>query len=59
MGYLVNLRFVERLSNDPVRRQYIVEVCAKWRFGRPFGFDALVDTLQAVINLKRFNRCLN
>ena len=26
MGYLVNSRFVEGLSNDAVRRQYIVEV---------------------------------
>ena len=31
MGYLVNLRFVEGLSNDVVRRQYIVEVRSKWR----------------------------
>ena len=45
MGYLVNSRFVEGLSNDAVRRQYIVEVCLKWRPGRPFGFDTLVETI--------------
>ena len=38
-------RFVEGLSNDVVRRQYIVEVCSKWRSGRPFGFDTLVETI--------------
>ena len=27
MGYLVNCRFVESLSNDAVRWQYFVEVC--------------------------------
>ena len=31
MGYLVNSRFVEGLSNDALRRQYIVEVHSKWR----------------------------
>ena len=45
MGYLVNSRFVEGLSNDAVRRQYIVEVRSKWRSGRPFGFDTLVETI--------------
>ena len=45
MGYLVNSQFVEVLSNDAVRRQYIVEVRSKWRSGRPFGFDTLVETI--------------
>ena len=45
MGYLVNSRFVEGLSNDAVRRQYIVEVRPKWRSGRPFGFHTLVETI--------------
>ena len=45
MGYLVNSRFVEGLSNDDVRRQYIVEVRSKWRSGRPLGFDTLVETI--------------
>ena len=45
MGYLVNSRFVEGLSNDAVRRQYIIEVRSKWRSGRPFGFDTLVETI--------------
>ena len=45
MGYLVNSRFVEGLSNDTVRRQYIVEVRSRWRSGRPFGFDTLVETI--------------
>ena len=45
MGYLVNSRFVEGLSNDVVRRQYIVEVRSRWRSGRPIGFDALVETI--------------
>ena len=45
MGYLVNSRFVEGLSNDAVRRQYIVEVHSRWRSGRPFGFDTLVETI--------------
>ena len=45
MGYLVNSRFVEGLSNDAVRRQYIVEVRSRWRSGRPFGFDTLVETI--------------
>ena len=45
MGYLVNSRFVEGLSNDAVRRQYIVEVRSKWRSRRPFGFDTLVETI--------------
>ena len=45
MGYLVNSRFVEVLSNDAVRRQYIVDVSSKWRSGRPFGFDTLVETI--------------
>ena len=50
MGYLVNSRFVEGLSNDAVRRQYIVEVCLRWRSSRPFGFDTLVETI-AVANI--------
>ena len=45
MGYLVYSRFVEGLSNDAVRRQYIVEVCWRWRSNRPFGFDTLVETI--------------
>ena len=45
MGYLVNYRFVEGLSNDAVRRQYIVEVRSRWRSNRPFGFDTLVETI--------------
>ena len=45
MGYLVNSRFVEGLSNDAVCRQYIVEVRSRWRSYRPFGFDTLVETI--------------
>ena len=45
MGYLVNSRFVEGLSNDAVRRQYIVEVRSRWRSNNPFGFDTLVETI--------------
>ena len=45
VGYLVNSRFVEGLSNDAVRRQYIVEVRSRWRSNRPFGFDTLVETI--------------
>ena len=45
LGYLVNSRFVEALSNDAICRQYIAEVRLKWRFGRPFGFDTLVETI--------------
>ena len=45
MGYLVNSRFVEGLSNDAVRWQYIVEVRSRWRSGRRFGFDTLVETI--------------
>ena len=45
IGYLVNSRFVEGLSNDAVRRQYIVEVLSRWRSGRPFGFNTLVETI--------------
>ena len=45
MGYLVNSRFVEGLSNDAVRRQYIVEVRSRWRSNRPFEFDTLVETI--------------
>ena len=37
MGYLVNSRFVEGLSNDAVRLQYIVEVRWSWHSNRPFG----------------------
>ena len=44
MGYLVNSGFVEGLSNDAVRRQYIVEVRSRWRSNNPFGFDTLVET---------------
>ena len=43
MGYLVNSPFVEGLSNDAVRRQYIVEVRSKFRSGRPL--DTLVETM--------------
>ena len=45
MGYLVNSRFVEGLSNDAVRQQYIVEVRSRWRSNNPFGFDTLVGTI--------------
>ena len=45
MGYLVNSQFIEGLSNDAVRRQYIVEVRSRWRSGRIFGFDTLVETI--------------
>ena len=45
MGYLVNSRFVEGLSNDAVRRQYIVKVCSKWRSNRPFGLVTLVEMI--------------
>ena len=45
MGYLVNTRFLEGLSNDAVRPQYIVEVRSRWRSNRPFGFDTLVETI--------------
>ena len=45
MGYLVNSRFVEGLSNDAARRQYIVEVRSRWRSSRPFGFDTSVETI--------------
>ena len=45
MCYLVNSRFVEGLSNDSACRQYIFEVRFKWRSGRPFGFDTLVETI--------------
>ena len=45
MGYLVNSRFVEGLSNDAVCRQYIVEVHSKWHSGRSFEYDTLVETI--------------
>ena len=45
MGYLVNSRFVEGLSNDAVRWQYIVEVRSRWRSNGPFEFDTLVETI--------------
>ena len=45
MGYLVDSAFVEGLSNDAVRRQYIVGVRSRWRSGRPFAFDTLVETI--------------
>ena len=45
MGYPVDSRFVEGLSNNDVRRQYIVEVHSRWRSNRPFGFDTLVETI--------------
>ena len=45
MGYLLNSQLGEGLSNDADRRQYIVEVRSKWRFGRPFGFNTLVETI--------------
>ena len=32
MGYLGNSRFVEVLSNNAVRRQYVIEVRSKWAF---------------------------
>ena len=59
MGYLVNRRFVEGLSNDAVRRQYIVEVRSKWRSESPFGFDTLVETIAeaymvAGLSLRRY-----
>ena len=45
IGYLANSRFVEGLSNDARRGQYIVEVRSKWRSGTPFDFDTLVKTI--------------
>ena len=45
MGYLVNSRIVEGLSNDAVRRQYMVEVRSRWRSNRPFRFETLVETI--------------
>ena len=45
MGYLVNSRFVEGLSNDAVRRQYIAEVRSRWGSNRPFRLDTLVETI--------------
>ena len=45
MGNLVNSRFVEGLSNNPVRWQYIVQVLSRWRSSRPFGFDTLVEII--------------
>ena len=45
MGYFVHFQFVDGLSNDAVGRQYIVEVRSRWRSGRPFGFDTLVETI--------------
>ena len=45
VGYLVNSRFVEGLSNDAVRRQYLVEIRSKWGSGRSFGFHTLVETI--------------
>ena len=45
MGYLMNSQSLEGLSNDAVRRQYIVEVRFEWRSGTPFGFDRLVKTI--------------
>ena len=45
MGCHVNSRCVEQLLNDAVRRQYNVEVRSKWRSGRLFGFDTLVETI--------------
>ena len=41
----VNSQFVEGLSNDAVRQQCIFYVRSKWRSGRPFGFDTLVETI--------------
>ena len=43
--YQANSQFIERLSNDAVRRQYIVELCSKERSGIPFGFGSLVETI--------------
>ena len=54
MGYLVDSRFVEGLSNDHVRRQYIVEVRSKWRSGRPLGFDTLVGTIAEAYMAARY-----
>ena len=45
MGYFGNSPFVEGLSNDAVRRPYIVEVRSKLRSRRPFGFDTVVETI--------------
>ena len=61
MGYVVNSQFVEGLSNDAVRRQYIVEVRSRWCSGRPFGFYTLVETIAeayiaAGYQLKRFRK---
>ena len=59
MGFLVSSRFVEGLSNDAVRRQYIVEVRSRWCSNNPFGFDTLLETsrkptLRLGINWKRY-----
>ena len=54
MGYLVNSQFVEGLSKDAVRRQYIVEVDSKWRYGRPFGFETLVETIAEAYMAARY-----
>ena len=41
----LTLHFVEGLSNNGVRRQYIVEVRSKWRSGTPFGLDTVLETI--------------
>ena len=46
MGYLVNSRFIERLSNDAVRRQYNAEVCSKLRSGTPLTLERLREALR-------------
>ena len=45
MGCLVNPRFVEGMSKDTVRGQYIVEVPSKWLSGTILGFHTLVQTI--------------
>ena len=49
IGYLANSRFGEGMSNDAVRRQYIVKVLSKWRSGRPFAFTRLWRPLPRLI----------
>ena len=58
-SYLVNSRFVVGMSNDAVRRQYIVEVRSKWRSGTPFGFDTFVETIAEAYMAAGHDGCAN
>ena len=42
---LVNSQFVEGLSDDSIRRQYIVEGRSKWSSGRPYGFNGWTESI--------------